>query len=196
MFLMWAVMMVGLMLPSAAPMILMITMVNRRKQSRGRDITSPGVFAAGYLAVWTAFSLAATLLQWLAQRSGALTPMMATTSAVTGGIVLVAAGVYQWTPLKTRCLRHCQSPLHFISTHWRDGAAGALRMGWWHGLYCLGCCWFLMGLLFVGGIMNLVWIAGLTVFVLVEKLWPARWISATSGLALVVWGAVVILRGV
>ena len=196
MFLMWAVMMVGMMLPSATPMILLFAVVNRRKQSRGREVTSTGVFAAGYVAAWGAFSLGATFLQWLLHRTGSLSPMMATTSSVVGGLVLVAAGVYQWTPLKTSCLRHCQSPLQFISTHWRDGTRGALGMGWRHGLYCLGCCWFLMALLFVGGVMNLLWIAGLTVFVLVEKLWPRRWLPLASGAALVAWGAIVIARGV
>ena len=194
-FLMWAVMMVGMMLPSATPMILLYALVNRRKLSRGLEVTSTGVFAAGYVAAWTAFSLGATVLQGILHWTGSLSPMMTTTSAVAGGLVLLAAGVYQWTPVKASCLRHCQSPLQFISTHWRDGVWGALGMGWRHGLYCLGCCWFLMGLLFVGGVMNLLWIAGLTVFVLAEKLWPSRWVPMTSGGVLVAWGVVVIAGG-
>ena len=129
MLIMWAIMMVAMMLPSAVPMLLIFAMVNRRRNSRGRTATSPATFATGYLATWTAFSLAATVLQWGLHTAGVLSPMMATTSAILGGSTLVAAGVYQWTPLKTSCLRHCQSPLQFISTHWRDGRWGAFRMG-------------------------------------------------------------------
>ncbi len=193
MFIMWAIMMVAMMLPSAAPMILIFALVNRRRSSRGRTATSPAVFAAGYVAAWTAFGLAATVLQWGLHAAGLLSPLLMTTSATLGGATLIAAGIYQWTPLKTSCLRHCQSPLHFISTHWRDGWSGALRMGWHHGYYCLGCCWILMCLLFVGGVMNLLWIAGLALFVLVEKIWHNRWIPAVSGVALVVWGALVVV---
>ncbi len=193
MFVMWAIMMVAMMLPSAVPMLLIFAMVNRRRKSRERTATSPATFATGYFAAWTAFSLAATVLQWGLHTAGVLSPMMATTSAILGGTTLVAAGVYQWTPLKTSCLRHCQSPLQFISTHWRDGRWGAFRMGWHHGRYCLGCCWILMCLLFVGGVMNLLWIAGLALFVLLEKIWPYRWIPAASGAALVGWGMLVVV---
>ncbi len=195
MFMMWAIMMVGMMLPSATPMILLFTTVNRRRRSQGETVTPPVVFAAGYLATWSAFSLAATFLQWGLHRAGLLSPMMTTTSALLGGATLVAAGIYQWTPLKTSCLRHCQSPLQFISTHWRSGTRGAFRMGWTHGRYCLGCCWVLMCLLFVGGVMNLLWIAGLAVFVLIEKIWPHRWVPSLSGAGLVVWGALVATSG-
>ncbi len=121
--------------------------------------------------------------------------MMGTTSTVVGGVMLIGAGLYQWTPLKGSCLRHCQSPLQFITRHWRRGAVGAFRMGIEHGAYCLGCCWVLMGLLFVGGVMNLVWIAGLALFVLLEKVVPGRWIPILSGLALVVWGGIVLTVG-
>jgi len=192
MFLMWAIMMVGMMLPSATPMILLFAMVNRRRQSQGEAVGSTAVFAAGYLAAWTAFSLVATAVQYLLHTAGLLSPMMATTNTLLGGAALVGAGLYQWSPLKSSCLRHCQSPLHFLATHWRHGAAGGFRMGWSHGLYCLGCCWILMCLLFVGGVMNLLWIAGLAVFVLVEKVWHHRWIPRLSGAALVVWGALVL----
>lgn len=195
MFLMWAIMMVGMMLPSATPMILLFTTVTRRRRSQGAAVAPPWVFAAGYIAAWSAFSLAATILQWSLHRTGLLSPMMSTTSVLLGGTALVAAGIYQWTPLKTSCLRHCQSPLHFISTHWRDGTVGAFRMGWSHGLYCLGCCWVLMCLLFVGGVMNLLWIAGLAVFVLIEKVWPHRSIQALSGVGLVIWGTLVVVGG-
>lgn len=195
MFMMWVIMMVGMMLPSATPMILLFATVNRRRRSQGEAVTPPVVFAVGYLAMWSAFSFVATLLQWGLHRTGLLSPMMTTTSALLGGMTLIAAGIYQWTPLKTTCLRHCQSPLLFISTHWRSGPSGAFRMGWTHGRYCLGCCWILMCLLFVGGIMNLLWIAGLAVFVLVEKVWHHRWIPPLSGAALVIWGALVATRG-
>ena len=105
---------------------------------------------------------------------------------------LIAAGIYQWMPLKGACLRHCQSPLQFISQHWRSGTTGALRMGWEHGLYCLGCCWILMGLLFVGGVMNLLWIAGLALFVLLEKALASRWVPMVGGVILVIWGTLVL----
>ena len=193
MFLMWSIMMVGMMFPSAAPMILLFAAVNRRRVTRGQVVTPTAVFAGGYTAVWTAFSVVATLLQWLLHRAGLLSPMMVTSSAVLGGAVLIAAGLYQWTPLKSSCLRHCQSPLQFITHHWREGIGGAFRMGAEHGLYCLGCCWFPMCLLFVGGVMNLLWIAGLALFVLLEKLAPNRWVPATSGALLVVWGALVLV---
>ena len=196
MFLMWAIMMIGMMLPSAAPMILLFATVNRRRRTEGHAATSSAVFAAGYVGVWSTFSLEATLLQSGLHRAGLLSPMMATTSAVIGGVVLVAAGIYQWTPFKTSCLRHCQSLLHFISQYWRSGAAGAFRMGWQHGLYCLGCCWFLMGLLFVGGVMNLLWIAGLTLFVLLEKVVASRWVPVSSGVALMIWGALVVAQSI
>ena len=195
MFLMWAIMMVGMMLPSAAPMILLFALVNRRKEGRGYAATPTTVFTSGYVAAWTAFSLVATASQWMLQRVGLLSPLTMTTGTVIGGSTLVAAGVYQWTPFKSSCLRHCQSPLQFITHHWRDGTRGAFEMGWHHGLYCLGCCWVLMCLLFVGGVMNLLWVAGLAVFVLVEKVWPRRWVPKVSGAVLVVWGAFILTRG-
>ena len=129
MFLMWTIMMVGMMLPSATPMILLFTTVNRRRLSQGEAVTPPMAFAAGYIAAWSAFSLVATLAQWGLHRAGLLSPMMTTTSALLGGATLVGAGIYQWTPLKTSCLRRCQSPLHFISTHWRNGSGGAFVWG-------------------------------------------------------------------
>ena len=192
MFLMWAIMMVGMMLPSAAPMILLFATVNRRQRAQGRAVTPTAVFAAGYVGAWTAFSLGATVLQWGLHRAGLLSPMMATTSTALGGVALVAAGLYQWTPLKGACLRHCQSPLQFISEHWQPGMRGALGMGWAHGVYCLGCCWILMCLLFVGGVMNLLWIAGLAAFVLLEKVLSRRWVPVASGVVLVAWGTLVL----
>ena len=118
--------------------------------------------------------------------------MMATTSTARGGIALISAGIYQWTPLKGACLQHCQSLLQFISQHWRPGTTGAFRMGWEHGLYCLGCCWILMCLLFVGGVMNLLWIAGLALFVLLEKVLASRWVPVAGGVILVILGTLVL----
>ena len=185
-------MMVAMMLPSATPMILLFAMVNRRRQHQSEAVVSPVVFADGYLAAWTVFSLDATAMQYVLHSAGLLSPMMATTNVLIGGVALGAAGLYQWSPLKANCLRQCQSPLHFLTTHWRNGGGGAVQMGWAHGLYCLGCCWFLMCLLLVGGVMNFLRIAGLAVFVLIEKIWPHPWIPRLSGVALIVWSAAVL----
>ena len=187
---MWCVMMAAMMLPSAAPMILLYDTIARRREQRGDKATGVAVFALGYVAVWAAYSLVAVGLQFGLEHAALLSPMMSMTSRSVAGGVLVAAGVYQWTPLKQACLRRCRSPLEFLMTEWREGRKGALIMGVRHGAYCLGCCWMLMLLLFVGGIMNIVWIAGIAVFVLVEKVAPAgHWIGRVAGSALVVWGA-------
>ncbi|MBL4691595.1 MAG: DUF2182 domain-containing protein [Rhodospirillales bacterium] len=189
MFLMWAVMMVGMMVPSAFPMVLMFSSLNRNHRDKGGPFASTGIFAAGYIVIWTVFSLAATILQWGLQGVGLLSPMMASTSAAFSGLVLVAAGIYQWTPFKNACLRNCQTPLGFLMTRWRDGAGGAFRMGLAHGAYCVGCCWILMGLLFVGGVMNLLWIAVLAMFVLLEKVTPpGPLLPRLTGTALIAWG--------
>ncbi len=193
MFAMWWIMMIAMMLPSAAPMILLFATVNRRGAERGNPFVPTGVFAAGYLAMWGAFSVAAAGLQWGLERTGLLSSMMASTSLALGGTLLIAAGAWQLTPLKQACLRHCRSPLHFITHHWRKGSLGALRMGVEHGAYCLGCCWFLMGLLFYGGVMNLYWIAGIAAFVALEKTIPAgHWLGRATGAALVAWGGTMI----
>jgi predicted metal-binding membrane protein len=187
---MWAVMMAAMMLPSAAPMVLLYAAIARRRSERGAAARAlSAVFAFGYLAVWTVFSLAATGLQFALDEAALLSPMMQTTSIALAGTVLIVAGVYQWTPLKRACLRHCRSPLAFVMTHWRPGAMGALSMGWRHGSYCVGCCWLLMALLFVGGVMNLAWIAGIAAFVLVEKFVPAgHQVSRAAGVLLIAWG--------
>ncbi len=193
MFLMWWIMMIAMMLPSAAPMILLFATVNRKGAERGNPFVPTGVFAAGYLAMWGAFSVAAAGLQWGLERTGLLSSMMASTSLALGGTLLIAAGAWQLTPLKQACLRHCRSPLHFITHRWRKGSGGALRMGIEHGAYCLGCCWFLMGLLFYGGVMNLYWIAGIAAFVALEKTIPAgHWVGRVTGAALVAWGGTMI----
>jgi predicted metal-binding membrane protein len=160
-FAMWAVMMVAMMLPSASPTILLYSRVAG---------PYPGAFAAGYVAAWTVFSAAATLAQWGLERAGWLSGAMASTSAALTGALLVAAGAYQLTPLKGACLAHCRSPFEFLLGRWRPGARGAFAMGAEHGLYCVGCCWALMLILFAGGVMNLVTIAALALYVLIEKL--------------------------
>jgi predicted metal-binding membrane protein len=142
----------------------------------------------GYLAVWSLFSVGAVVLQFLLERAALLSPMMESTSIVLAGAILIMAGLYQWTPLKSSCLTQCQSPLDFVMANWRSGRAGAFQMGFRHGIYCVGCCWVLMLLLFVGGVMNLAWIAGLAVYVLVEKVLPGHWISRATGVVFIVWG--------
>jgi predicted metal-binding membrane protein len=192
---MWAVMMVGMMLPAAAPVILLFAAVNRKRREQGGLAVPTGVFVAGYLAVWAGFSLVAALAQWGLHATALLSPAMATTSPLVGGALLVAAGVYQLTPLKEACLAHCRSPLGFLMTEWRDGPRGALRMGLRHGRYCLGCCWILMGLLFVTGVMNLVWVAAISVFVLLEKVAPrGRLIGQVASWGLIAAGLVVLGR--
>ncbi len=194
MLVMWAVMMAAMMLPSAAPMILLYATIARGRHARGERAAVSGIFILGYIAIWTAFSLGAVVLQFGLERAAMLSPMMETTSITLAGAVLIAAGIYQWTPLKQACLLRCRSPLEFVLTHWRNGARGAFVMGVQHGVYCVGCCWMLMLLIFVGGVMNLVWIAGLAIFVLVEKLAPAgHWIGRGAGVLLIGWGAATLL---
>ncbi len=186
-FLMWAIMMAAMMLPSAAPTILLVSTLTRKTAARGAP--SAAAFALGYLLVWVGFSLAATLLQWGLSRLGTLSPAMASRSTVVAGSILVAAGLYQWTPLKQACLVRCRSPLEFLMRYWRVGYRGAVGCGIRHGAFCLGCCWMLMALLFVGGLMNLLWIAGLALLVLVEKTLPwGVWASRLTGAALALWG--------
>lgn len=187
-FVMWSVMMAAMMLPSAAPMILLYATIARRRGLAKGDLNT-AFFVGGYIVVWGLFSAAAVALQFRLEQAALLSSMMQMTSIALAGAILILAGLYQWTPLKRACLRRCRSPLDFIMTEWREGGTGAFTMGLRHGLYCLGCCWLLMLLLFVGGIMNLVWIAALAVFVLIEKLAPAgHWIGRMAGIALVVWG--------
>ena len=190
MFFMWWIMMVAMMLPSAAPAILLFATVNRRQGERGHPYVPTATFTLGYLAAWAGFSLVATSLQWVFAHAGVLSPMLVGTSAVLGGVLLLAAGLYQLTPIKHACLRHCRSPLAFFGSHWRRGTGGAVRMGLEHGAFCVGCCWFLMGLLFFGGVMNLYWIAGIALFVLFEKTVPAgHWLGHAAGVFLLIWGA-------
>lgn len=188
-FVMWAVMMVGMMLPSALPAILLYGSLARPPGSQESRLPSVWTFTAGYLAVWTLFSAGATLLQaWLAA-GGLLDPMMTSASVYLSAGVLVTAGVYQWLPLKDACLRRCRNPLQMFLFHWRSGAVGAFRMGVEHGAFCVGCCWALMLVLFAAGVMNLLWVALIAVFVLVEKLLPGgHWPGRLAGIALVAVG--------
>ena len=188
-FLMWAEMMVAMMIPSAAPMILTFAAVQRKRREQERPFVPAGMFVLGYLIVWTAFSGAAAVAQWILHGKALLSPMMVSTSPILGGALLIAAGIFQWTPLKNGCLAHCRSPLSFLMTDWREGKLGALMMGLKHGVFCAGCCWFLMALLFVAGVMNIWWIAIIAAFVLMEKILP-RGLAAdkTAGIFLIGWG--------
>jgi len=187
-FVMWAVMMVAMMTPSAAPVVLLFAGMQRR-QSGQRLPVILFIFGAGYLLVWSGFSAAAAAAQWALHQAAMLSPAMEAASPWLAGGILIAAGIYQITPSKRACLTHCQSPLGFLMSHWRNGNAGALRMGIAHGAYCVGCCWALMCVLFVVGVMNLVWVAALSVFVLLEKVGPAGQVVARVG------GAVLVAAG-
>lgn len=195
-FVMWAVMMIGMMAPSAAPMILLYARVARQARAgqgstAGRPFAATGWFAAGYFLAWTGFSLAATLVQWVLEREAVLDARMASANMLLGAAVLVAAGLYQWTPIKNACLAQCQSPFRFLMSHggFRSSALGCLQLGALHGTYCVGCCWVLMALLFVVGVMNVLWIALLALLVLLEKLTPwGRWIARIAGIACIAAG--------
>jgi predicted metal-binding membrane protein len=190
-FAMWAVMMVGMMTGSAAPVLLLFSAMHARPDAQ-RPSRVVFVFGLGYLLVWTAFSAGAALVQWALHQAAMLSPAMTTSDARLSGAILIAAGAYQLTPFKGACLTHCRSPLGFLMSHWRDGTFGALRMGIEHGTYCLGCCWALMGVLFVVGVMNLAWVAALAIFVLVEKIGPAgAFVARAAGVAMVAAGALV-----
>ena len=195
---MWWIMMIAMMMPSAAPMVLLYARVYRHAQRLGQ-IDSPYIptasFVSGYLFAWLLFSLAATALQWLLESVGLLDAMMMWSSDYAmSGALLLAAGAYQLSPLKQVCLKHCRSPAEFVSRHWRSGRAGAAVMGIQHGIYCVGCCWLVMALLFVGGIMNLVWIAGLAILVLIEKIAPGgRRLGYAAGVLMIAVGSYLLL---
>jgi predicted metal-binding membrane protein len=193
-FVMWAIMMVAMMLPSAAPMILLVLGVYRRRGDEQARVAAV-MFVAGYIVAWTAFSALAATLQIALHRTTLLAADMRFSSAAISGMVLIVAGVYQWLPIKNVCLTHCQSPMRFLSEHWREGARGGLIMGIDHGLFCVGCCWLLMALLFVLGVMNLFWVAALAAFVLLEKL-AVRGVVITraAGVVALVWGAYLLVR--
>jgi predicted metal-binding membrane protein len=194
-FLMWAIMMIAMMLPSALPMILTFTAVTRNRQQLGRPYVPMSIFVLGYATIWCAFSALAAVVQWWLHRYALLSTSMVSSSAWLGGALLLAAGIFQFTPLKQTCLTHCRGPLEFIMTRWREGGSGAFRMGLEHGAFCTGCCWALMALLFLAGVMNILWIAALTVLVCLEKMLPARaGVSFATGLLLCGWGAFILLR--
>ena len=196
MFLMWAVMMIGMMLPSVTPMVLIYAGVARKSAGHGMPVAPIGAFVFGYIAMWLGFSMFATLAQWGLDQAALLSPMMVSNSVGLGAALLIAAGIYQWLPIKDKCLRHCRSPVHFIATHWRPGSIGAFKMGLSHGAFCLGCCWVLMSLLFVGGVMNLFWIAAIALFVLLEKVLPLGDVSGrVMGLLMVVAGGIIAFIG-
>jgi predicted metal-binding membrane protein len=185
-----------MMVPSAAPMVLLFAAIKRKQATADSPVISSWLFLAGYLVIWAGFGLVAVSVQWALEQSGLLSGMMASTSNLLAGIILLAAGLYQQTPIKRACLRYCQSPILFLGQYWQPGALGALRIGFRHGGYCVGCCWFLMGLLFVGGVMNLVWIAVVAIYVGFEKLLArSPWLSRAAGVALIVAGAAVLARG-
>jgi predicted metal-binding membrane protein len=197
-FAMWSVMMVGMMLPSAAPMILLYARVGRHAASQGAPFAATGIFGSGYVAAWLLFALVATFGQWLLERALLLTPMMESASGLFSGMLLLFAGLYQWTPLKHACLSKCRAPVAFIQSEggFRREPWGAFRMGLRHGLYCVGCCWPLMALLFVGGVMNILWIAGLAIFVLAEKVMPGgKRLSQVAGAILLAAGVWLMIRG-
>ena len=189
-FIMWWTMMLAMMLPSAAPAILTYGAISRKFAQQGAASAPLALFAAGYAAIWTGFSAAAVALQMAVHDVVPLTGMMAVTSTALGAALLVAAGLYQLSPLKQACLRQCQTPVMFFARNWRKGYGGAVRMGLSHGLYCLGCCWVLMGLLFYGGVMEPRWIVGLAFYVAAEKLIPATSrVSRYTGVLLIGWGS-------
>lgn len=186
-FSMWVVMMGAMMLPSAAPMILLHRLIDRKRFTGGESAVRTGIFVGGYLLVWTGFSVAATAAQWVLHRWGLLSPSMAFDSEPLSASLLLAAGIFQLSPLKDACLHQCRSPVTFLARHWRDNSMGILRMGMHHGLYCAGCCGLLMALLFVGGVMNMLWIAALTIWVLVEKVTPhGRLLARAAGITLII----------
>jgi predicted metal-binding membrane protein len=196
MFVMWAVMMVAMMVPSAAPMVLLYARLNRKRREREAPYAPTALFLGGYLLAWTGFSAVATFAQWVLHNAALLTPMGMTTSAILGGALLVSAGLFQLTPLKKACLVHCRSPLHFFMQEWREGSWGALSMGVRHGVYCVGCCWVLMALLFVAGVMNLLWVAAITIFVLVERVMPnGDLVGRVAGVVLIGAGLTVVAVG-
>ena len=195
-FVMWAVMMAAMMLPSAAPTVLLVTTLasDRTVDAKPLPVTAM-LFASGYLLVWCGFSVAATLLQWGLDEAGLLSETMAFDNGTAAGAVLIAVGIYEWTPLKDACLRHCRAPTDFLVRHWRQDAPGAVLTGMRHGIFCLGCCWLLMALLFVGGLMNVAWVAAVALLVLLEKTIPrGEQIGLLAGALSIEWGLISLIR--
>jgi predicted metal-binding membrane protein len=191
--LMWSVMMAAMMTPSTAPMAVAFSNLERRRGG-GAPWAATAAFLAGYLVVWTAFSVAATLIQWGLRSAALMAPGMRTASPWLGGALLLGAGVFQFSSAKDACLRHCRTPVGFLLSEWREGRSGAALMGMRHGAYCVGCCWLLMALMLVVGVMNLAWCAALAVLVLAEKALPGgRRLARAAGVGLAAWGAVLVV---
>jgi len=193
---MWAIMMAAMMLPSIVPMVLSFALLSRQRRAQRLPYGRTSVFILGYLTVWSGFSLLATLAQWGLLEARLVTPMTMSATPLLGGALLVMAGIFQLTPLKHACLGKCASPLGFLLTEWRDGTLGAWIMGLRHGAYCVGCCGLLMALLFVFGVANVLWVAALSIYVMVEKMLPqARWLSFAGAMLLIGWGVAVAALG-
>ncbi len=189
-FAMWTAMMVAMMLPASVPVVLMFAAINRRRDVRQRPFVSTAAFLSGYLVVWLGFSAMATITQGGLYRLAVQSPSLANSAPLLSGLLLIMVGAFQWIPLKHVCLNHCRSPQGFFLTGWREGLGGAVRMGLNHGRYCVGCCWLLMSLFFLTGVMNLTGMAALAAFVSLEKVAPAgRWLSRAAGLLFIGWGA-------
>ena len=189
-FVMWTVMMIAMMTPSVIPMVMMYTTIKKSKQKKGQPYSPTFIFLSGYLVAWALFSIVASAIQYPLHDSGLLNPMMNSRSYLLSGSILVIAGLYQWTPMKDACLTECRSPLSFLMTSWKEGHFGAFKLGVHHGLYCIGCCWALMAVLFSVGVMNMLWVLLITVFVVLEKInpIPQLYMRALTGLLLIVWG--------
>ncbi len=196
-FLMWSIMMVAMMVPSASPMVVTYAAIHRKQHPDQRAFGAAGAFLLGYVILWTSFSVLATLAQWGLQRAALISAEGASTNALFAGALLLVAGVFQWTPWKHACLTHCRSPFLFIMTSWRDSTRGALTMGLEHGVFCLGCCWALMALMFFAGVMNIFWLVALSLFVLVEKVVPAGdLVGRLAGAGMMGWGLFLIRLGI
>jgi predicted metal-binding membrane protein len=194
-FAMWVVMMIGMMAPSASPVLVLFRSTRPRTGGNGTAAVETAMFGVGYAAIWVGFSAAATLLQIVLRQSSLLSDSMAVSDPYLSGSILIAAGLYQLTTWKNVCLAHCRSPLGFLMHNWRAGKSGAFNMGWRHGLHCVGCCWALMSVLFAVGCMNLVWVAALTIFVLLEKAGPrGATVARLGGFALIALGGVTIAQ--
>ena len=196
-FLMWSIMMVAMMVPSASPMVVTYAAIRRKQHPDERAFGACVAFLLGYVILWTSFSALATLAQWGLQHAALISAAGASTNAIFAGALLLVAGVFQWTPWKQACLTHCRSPFLFIMTSWRDGTRGAFTMGLEHGVFCLGCCWALMALMFFAGVMNIFWLVALSLFVLVEKVVPAGdLLGRLAGAGMIGWGVYVMSLGI
>jgi predicted metal-binding membrane protein len=193
-FLMWVVMMIAMMIPSAAPFILTFSKVMRKRHTQEDPYKTTGFFVLGYLTVWAGFSLLATFVQWGLFSATLLTASIGRIVPTLGGAILLAAGIFQWTPLKQACLSHCRTPIGFLLEDWREGNRGAFVMGLQHGGFCTACCWALMALMFVAGVMNVLWMALIAILILIEKVAPAGdWFGRAAGIGLAAWGGWLIL---